>query len=72
MAWHNPAPGRALLQGDGNTVYPIVGLRSTSHIADNASVLSFSLDAADMAAVSSVLEQAKGPAGDIYSFERGQ
>ncbi|PNG99815.1 hypothetical protein TSOC_014395, partial [Tetrabaena socialis] len=58
-------------QGDGATVHPIVGLRGTSHIADNARTLSFSLDAADMAALGAVLGRASGPRGDAYSFERG-
>ncbi|GIL70489.1 hypothetical protein Vretifemale_1230 [Volvox reticuliferus] len=58
-------------QGDGRTVFPIVGLRGTSHLADNARTLTFSLDQADLDAIAEVLARAKGPAGDIYSFERG-
>lgn len=57
-------------QGSGSTVYPIVGLRSTSHIADNARVLSFQLDMDDLAAINVVLVRSKGPFGDVYSFER--
>eukprot|EP00882_Tetradesmus_deserticola_P026545 GHRQ01029296.1.p1 GENE.GHRQ01029296.1~~GHRQ01029296.1.p1 ORF type:complete len:130 (+),score=60.05 GHRQ01029296.1:25-390(+) len=57
-------------QGDG-CVYPIVGMRSAAHISDNARVLSLRLDQADLAAVDEVLAKAAGPAGDIYSFERG-
>ncbi|KXZ52907.1 hypothetical protein GPECTOR_8g286 [Gonium pectorale] len=58
-------------QGDGNTVHPIVGLRGTAHLADNARVLSFSLDQADLAAIDAVLAKSTGPTGDCYSFERG-
>lgn len=58
-------------QGDGATVHPIVGMRGASHIADNARVLSLTLDAEDLAAIEEVLARAQGPKGDIYSFERG-
>lgn len=58
-------------QGDGKTVYPIVGLRSTAHIADNLQVLQLQLNTEDLAAVDEVLQKAQGPRGDIYSFERG-
>eukprot|EP00878_Enallax_costatus_P013891 GHUV01014526.1.p1 GENE.GHUV01014526.1~~GHUV01014526.1.p1 ORF type:complete len:312 (+),score=98.76 GHUV01014526.1:914-1849(+) len=58
-------------QEDGKTVYPIVGLRSTAHIADNLRVLQLQLDASDLAAIDEVLQKAQGPKGDIYSFERG-
>lgn len=57
-------------QGGGDLVHPIVGLRSTSHIVDNARVFTFQLDAQDMAAIDAVLSKAQGPSGDIYSFER--
>uniref|UniRef100_A0A383V713 NADP-dependent oxidoreductase domain-containing protein n=1 Tax=Tetradesmus obliquus TaxID=3088 RepID=A0A383V713_TETOB len=58
-------------QGDAHTVFPIVGMRSAVHIQDNVRVLSLQLDAADLAAIDEVLAKATGPAGDIYSFERG-
>lgn len=58
-------------QGDGATVYPIVGLRGSSHIVDNSRVLSLQLDESDLAAIDAVLTGAKGPNGDAYSFERG-
>lgn len=58
-------------QGDGQTVYPIVGLRGSSHIEDNSRVLELTLDADDLAAIQAVLAKAKGPKGDCYSFERG-
>lgn len=58
-------------QGDGQTVYPIVGLRGSSHIEDNSRVLELTLDADDLAAIQAVLAKAKGPQGDCYSFERG-
>lgn len=63
----------AHVQGDGSTVFPIVGLRSSRHIADNARVLAMApLDAADLAAIQAVLDRAAGPKGDVYSFERGE
>jgi hypothetical protein len=34
-------------------------------------VLSLDLDSEDLAAIGAVLEQAQGPRGDVYSFERG-
>lgn len=58
-------------QGDGKTVYPVVGLRGSSHIEDNSRVLNLQLDDSDLSAILQVLAQAKGPKGDIYSFERG-
>lgn len=58
-------------QGGGDLVHPIVGLRNTSHILDNARVFGLVLDDDDMAAIQDVLAQARGPNGDIYSFERG-
>ncbi len=39
---------------------------------DNKRVTSFKLDAADMAALASVLAKSTGPKGDCYSFERGE
>lgn len=58
-------------QGDGQTVFPIMGLRGSSHIEDNARVLGLVLDESDLAAIQGVLVKAKGPKGDCYSFERG-
>lgn len=58
-------------QGDGKTVHPIVGLRGTAHIADNARVLSLQLDQQDLDAIAQVLAKSPGPKGDCYSFERG-
>jgi aryl-alcohol dehydrogenase-like predicted oxidoreductase len=55
-------------QGEG--VHPIIGLRGVEHIENNARALALTLDAADLAAISEVLAEAQGPAGDIYSFER--
>lgn len=50
---------------------PIVGLRGTAHIADNARVLALTLDDSDLAAIDAVLARSTGPTGDCYSFERG-
>jgi len=58
-------------QGDGNVVHPIVGLRSPEHLQDNLEVLGLRLGEADRASIEEVLQQASGPTGDIYSFERG-
>lgn len=58
-------------QGDGTSVFPIVGMRGIAHIADNVRVLALTLDAEDNAAIDAVLARAKGPDGDCYSFERG-
>lgn len=58
-------------QGDGQTVFPIVGLRGSSHIEDNSRVLALTLDAFDLAAIQAVLDKSKGPKGDCYNFERG-
>ncbi|GMH32447.1 hypothetical protein BSKO_00281 [Bryopsis sp. KO-2023] len=57
-------------QGNGNMVHPIVGLRNTSHILDNARTFALVLDAEDFQAIDDILARAKGPNGDIYSFER--
>ena len=55
----------------GDCVTPLVGLRGTSHISDNLRVHSLVLDAQDMAQIAAVLVKSTGPAGDCYSFERG-
>ena len=52
-------------------MHPLVGLRGTQHIEDNARVFGFELDAQDLAAIDAVLSRSKGPTGDVYSFERG-
>ncbi|CAD7701771.1 unnamed protein product [Ostreobium quekettii] len=57
-------------KGSG-VVHPIVGLRNTSHILDNARVFGLVLDQEDFDAINGVLKEAAGPPGDIYSFERG-
>jgi aryl-alcohol dehydrogenase-like predicted oxidoreductase len=58
--------------GDGATVHPIVGLRGTEHIADNARVLAMPpLTSKEVERIAAILERARGPSGDIYSFERG-
>ena len=58
-------------QGKGDSVFPIVGFRGPSHLEDNARVLSFKLDQEDLENIQGVLAEAQGPAGDVYSFERG-
>ncbi|KIZ03461.1 hypothetical protein MNEG_4503 [Monoraphidium neglectum] len=64
----NVAVRWVMQQGEG--VHPIIGLRGVEHIENNARALALTLDAADLAAISEVLAEAQGPAGDIYSFER--
>lgn len=71
MSVANVALRWVMQQGDGKTVYPVVGLRGSSHIDDNSRVLNLQLDDADLSAIQQVLAKAKGPKGDIYSFERG-
>jgi len=51
-------------------VLPIIGLRSTTHIAENKGVLGFRLEDIDILAIQEVLSRSSGPKGDIYSFER--
>jgi aryl-alcohol dehydrogenase-like predicted oxidoreductase len=58
-------------QGNGSTVFPIVGFRGPSHLEDNARVLSLKLDQQDLEKIQEVLAEAEGPGGDVYSFERG-
>jgi aryl-alcohol dehydrogenase-like predicted oxidoreductase len=58
-------------QGGGELVFPIVGMRSGEHVADNVRVFGFELDAQDLAAIDEVLKKSTGPKGDCYSFERG-
>ena len=48
----------------------IVGARTDAHLADLLTVDSFTLDAADQAAIGAVTAQARGPQGDCYSVER--
>lgn len=57
-------------QGQGNMVHPIVGVRSTDHILDNARCFGLTLDDEDRGIIDEVLARAVGPSGDIYSFER--
>jgi diketogulonate reductase-like aldo/keto reductase len=58
-------------QGAEGSVIPIVGVRGTEHIADNERVLALTLDTDDLGSIQEVLARAQGPAGDIYSYERG-
>jgi aryl-alcohol dehydrogenase-like predicted oxidoreductase len=59
-------------QGNGATVHPIIGLRSTDHLADNARTVRLRLDSADRAAIEAVLAEGTRleELGDVYSFER--
>jgi diketogulonate reductase-like aldo/keto reductase len=48
----------------------IVGARYADRIADTLSVFSLQLDASDHAAISAILAEHPGPAGDTYTLER--
>ena len=48
----------------------IVGARYADRIADTLSVFSLQLDASDHAAISAILTEHPGPAGDTYTLER--
>ncbi len=66
----NVALAWIMAQGGGDVVLPIVGVRGVQHVADNAFALQVRLTEQDLADIDAVLAKAKGPAGDIYSFER--
>ena len=48
----------------------IVGARSAAHVAANAGIFDFALDAADRAAIAAVLADALPLEGDVYELER--
>ena len=48
----------------------IVGARHAGHLSDLAGLSSFSLDAADLKAIDTVLRCARGPKGSVYGLER--
>lgn len=49
----------------------ILGARNAVHVPDHQQLFSFSLDAADQAAIQEVLAAGKQPKGDCYTWERG-
>lgn len=51
-------------------VHPIVGLRNSTHLDDNLTALSFSLEPAEMDKIEEVLRTSQGPRGDCYEMER--
>ena len=53
-----------------NVAAAIVGATSTRHLAENAAVFDFALDAEDHAAVAAVTSRRSGPAGDAFDLER--
>jgi aryl-alcohol dehydrogenase-like predicted oxidoreductase len=60
---------RAVLNWD-HVAAIIVGATDASHLAANRGIADLQLDAADAAAIQSVLRQRQGPQGDVYSLER--
>jgi aryl-alcohol dehydrogenase-like predicted oxidoreductase len=50
----------------------IVGARNVRHLRGNLDVFSFSLDAADYAAMDAVLSKTAGPSGDCYEIDRAE
>lgn len=48
----------------------IVGVRSREHLAEHVALFAFALDAADMAAIGTVLAQRHALPGDVYTLER--
>lgn len=51
-------------------VHPIVGLRNGTHLDDNLTALTFSLESAEMDQIEEVLKTSRGPRGDCYEMER--
>eukprot|EP00892_Ulva_mutabilis_P011889 jgi/Ulvmu1/9072/UM005_0167.1 len=49
----------------------IVGARNARHVADHTRLATLQLDADDLGRIEEVLEQARQPEGDIYTWERG-
>lgn len=52
-------------------VHPIVGLRNSRNLNDNLRVFQISLEDSDIAQIEEVLEESRGPRGDVYEMERG-
>jgi aryl-alcohol dehydrogenase-like predicted oxidoreductase len=48
----------------------IIGARTTDHLQENLTIFGFSLDEKDRAAIEVILEQRKGPSGDVFDIER--
>lgn len=49
----------------------IVGARNARHVQDHAQIAALRLDGDDLGRIEEVLEQARQPEGDIYTWERG-
>jgi aryl-alcohol dehydrogenase-like predicted oxidoreductase len=49
----------------------IVGARNAEHVADHRALFTFALDGDDLDAIGALLERAKRPKGDCYTWERG-
>jgi len=47
------------------------GARNASHVADHQRLFTFELSEKDSQQIEEVLEQARRPKGDCYSWERG-
>jgi aryl-alcohol dehydrogenase-like predicted oxidoreductase len=60
---------RAILDRD-QVAAAIVGATSTAHLAAHAAIGDLVLDADDLAAITAVTDQRRGPLGDVYTLER--
>jgi len=48
----------------------IIGARTTHHLKENLRVFNFKLDQDDYSLINKVLQQRKGPSGDVFDIER--
>lgn len=48
----------------------IVGARTTHHLSENLRVFDFKLDQNDYSFINNILQQRKGPSGDVFDIER--
>eukprot|EP01025_Chloroclados_australasicus_P004124 TRINITY_DN10993_c0_g2_i1.p1 TRINITY_DN10993_c0_g2~~TRINITY_DN10993_c0_g2_i1.p1 ORF type:complete len:404 (+),score=26.09 TRINITY_DN10993_c0_g2_i1:86-1213(+) len=67
----NIALAWVMTQSRKEIVHPIIGLRKPVHTQDNLEVFEIHLSQENLEQIGEVLQQAQGPKGDIYSFERG-
>jgi aryl-alcohol dehydrogenase-like predicted oxidoreductase len=48
----------------------IIGAKTAAHLEENLRIFEFALDDADTNAIKKVLQQRKGPSGDVFDIER--
>lgn len=51
-------------------VHPIIGLRNATHLDDNLTALTFSLEPSELDQIEGILKTSQGPRGDCYEMER--